>query len=186
MPKAVTVQFRDVIGEDGYMVSSDGVVYTQWVGRTQNRGEWHPINVFFIDGSTGPRPAVYLRKRKIQYVARIVLEAFRGPCPDGMECCHGDRNPRNNRIDNLRWDTPLANAADRERHGTKAYGERSGNAKLTTEQVLDIREFYRAYNNPLTPSDPKCGCRKIICLKYDIGATHYRRILRGESWAHLD
>jgi hypothetical protein len=46
-------------------------------------------------------------------VSRLVLEAFIGPCPDGMEACHyPDSNPANNRLSNLRWDTHVANLAD--------------------------------------------------------------------------
>jgi hypothetical protein len=35
-----------------------------------------------------------------------------------MEGCHWNGNPADNRLTNLRWDTPAGNAADRERHGT--------------------------------------------------------------------
>ena len=51
------------------------------------------------------------------YVHRLVLEAFVGPCPDGMECCHYDDNPANNRLENLRWDTKSANHLDKVRNG---------------------------------------------------------------------
>ena len=44
-------------------------------------------------------------KRNNLYVHRLVLITFVGPCPEGMECCHKDDNPLNNRLENLRWDT---------------------------------------------------------------------------------
>lgn len=50
-------------------------------------------------------------------VHRLVLAAFVGPCPDGMECCHWDDDPTNNRLENLRWDTPRANQLDAVRNG---------------------------------------------------------------------
>ena len=50
-------------------------------------------------------------------VHRLVLEAFVGPCPDGMECCHANGDPADNRLANLRWDTPASNTQDRIRHG---------------------------------------------------------------------
>lgn len=53
-----------------------------------------------------------------QYVHSLVLAAFVGPRPDGSECCHGDGDPTNNRVENLRWDTRLANVQDMIRHGT--------------------------------------------------------------------
>src|SRR5690348_3217345 len=43
-------------------------------------------------------------------VQRIVLETFIGPCPPGKEACHfPDRNPANNRLNNLMWGTRLEN-----------------------------------------------------------------------------
>lgn len=47
---------------------------------------------------------------KHKYVHHLVLEAFVGPCPPGMEACHfPDPNPANCRLDNLRWDTRSQN-----------------------------------------------------------------------------
>lgn len=51
-------------------------------------------------------------------VHHVVLEAFVGPRPDGMECCHGLGGPSDNRLSNLRWDTRLANHADKVAAGT--------------------------------------------------------------------
>lgn len=53
-----------------------------------------------------------------QAVHRLVLDAFTGPCPDGMEACHGDGNPANNNASNLRWGTRAENVRDQVRHGT--------------------------------------------------------------------
>jgi hypothetical protein len=50
-------------------------------------------------------------------VHRLVLLAFVGPCPKGMEACHWDDNPGNNHLSNLRWDTSLANKRDMARNG---------------------------------------------------------------------
>lgn len=51
-------------------------------------------------------------------IHRLVLEAFVGPCPAGLEGCHGDGDASNNRLENLRWDTPSENNYDSVRHGT--------------------------------------------------------------------
>lgn len=52
-----------------------------------------------------------------KYVHRLVLEAFVGPCPDGMVACHWDDNPENNHLNNLRWDTESSNQRDKVRNG---------------------------------------------------------------------
>ena len=44
---------------------------------------------------------------------RMVLSAFVGPCPDGLEACHRNGIRDDNRIENLRWDTHAKNLADR-------------------------------------------------------------------------
>lgn len=53
----------------------------------------------------------------------LVLSAFVGPCPDGMEACHRDGNPANNRLANLRWDTHQSNVDDTVRHGRVPRGD---------------------------------------------------------------
>lgn len=58
------------------------------------------------------------RRRHVR-VAHLVLEAFVGPRPPGLEACHDpDPDPWNNHRANLRWDTRSANQLDSVRHGT--------------------------------------------------------------------
>ena len=52
-------------------------------------------------------------KQNFIRVNTLVLLSFVGPCPDGLECCHNDSNPNNNRLDNLRYDTHQGNMNDR-------------------------------------------------------------------------
>lgn len=67
------------------------------------------------------------RKKHYPLVHRLVLEAFVGSCPSGMEACHAPDATRTNcRLDNLRWDTKAANIQDREDMGNTARGDRSG------------------------------------------------------------
>jgi DNA adenine methylase len=63
---------------------------------------------------------------------KFLLSGYRSDYPD--------RDPANCRLSNLRWDTKLANANDKRKHGTMATGERNGLAKLNAERVRDIRE----------------------------------------------
>ena len=79
------------------------------------------------------------------YVHHLVMFAFIGPRPVGMECCHYDGDPTNNRLENLRWDTPAGNAADKKRHGTARgptglCGAEAGSAKLTDAQIVEIMQ----------------------------------------------
>lgn len=56
----------------------------------------------------------------------LVLEAFVGPRPSAeMDACHGNGDPSDNRLENLRWDTKSANALDTVRHGTHPQSRRT-------------------------------------------------------------
>lgn len=69
----------------------------------------------------------------------VVMEAFKGPRPEGLHVCHEDNNGHNNRLGNLRYDTPKANMDDRKIHGTQHVGPDCVLSKLTADQVRFIR-----------------------------------------------
>lgn len=55
---------------------------------------------------------VVLDGRIDRTVHSLVLEAFVGPAPDGMEARHRDDDPRNNALANLTWGTRSQNSYD--------------------------------------------------------------------------
>lgn len=124
---------------------------------------------------------VYLSKGGVvtnKAVHGLVLEAHRGPCPDGMECCHSpDRDPANNRLENLRWDTPTANQADRIKHGTVMRGEAHPGTTLTEDAVRFIRSHY-------VPCDLVNG-REGLAKKFGVGVESISNIVTRRSWAWL-
>ena len=133
-PSAISLlneEWRPVVGwERHYRVSNLGRIYSlHQTGR-------------FVSGMRvrdGYR-VVKLRsenKRAHLQVHCMVLEAFIGPRPDGMQGCHGDGNPSNCALENLRWDTPQANQRDRVLHGTVV--KRRGSNPLNAERVRQIR-----------------------------------------------
>lgn len=79
-------------------------------------------------------------------IHRMVAAAFHGPCPpDKREAAHKDGNPQNNTPENIYWATAKENAADRVRHGNSPSGSENTNAKLTDEQVREIRRLYHEH-----------------------------------------
>ena len=48
----------------------------------------------------------------------LVMLAFVGPRPDGMDVCHDNGDPADNRLSNLRYGTHSENMYDAVRHGT--------------------------------------------------------------------
>ena len=85
----------------------------------------------------------YKAKYKARLVSSLVIEAFVGPRPKGMFCCHNDGNPNNNLITNLRYDTPKGNMADTLIHGTHLWGANNGMAKLSENDIPIIRELLK-------------------------------------------
>jgi len=68
---------------------------------------------------------------------------FKNKRPDGYQCCHNDGNPHNNRIENLRWDTPKGNNLDKIRHGTSGRGEKNPMAKIRNHEAMVIISCYQ-------------------------------------------
>jgi len=66
-------------------------------------------------------------KRPQPTVHQLILEVFVGPCPPDKDIvCHINGNPRDNRVENLRWGTYQENSFDRHKHnGTSKGGRRS-------------------------------------------------------------
>lgn len=59
------------------------------------------------------------------YVHRLVLETFLGSAPDGMEACHNNGDPTDNRLANLRWADHTSNVMDSIDHGTHSQARKT-------------------------------------------------------------
>ena len=120
-------------------------------------------------------PRVFLmavgRKGKLRPVHQLVVEAFVGPRPEGFEVLHVDGVRTNNIADNLRWGTKAENAADRERHGRGYRGNGAGRAKLTEEQVLEIRRSK--------------GKIQELALRYAVTSQCIRHVIKRKTWPQV-
>lgn len=126
--------------------------------------------------STGHR-LLHALKRTV-LVHRLILEAFVGSCPEGMEACHWNDDPTDNRLENLRWDTHRANGADMVRNGhhggASCPGERHRRAKLTES---DVREIFALRQRGVSNLE--------IAALMGISSPNVCNILRGRTWKHL-
>jgi len=118
-------------------------------------------------------------RRTMTQVHRLVLEAFRGPCPPGMVACHGNGDRADPRLTNLRWDTPRANMADQYIHGTRVLGERHPQAKLTDQEVAEIRTRYA---DGLSGTRPRVTHQQLADL-YDVSPSCVTTIIGGKARA---
>jgi hypothetical protein len=80
--------------------------------------------------------------RKSKVVSRLLCEDTHGPPPTPEHhAAHSCGNGRLGCVNrhHLRWATPAENLADRVHHGTTNHGERNGSAKLSIDDVRQIR-----------------------------------------------
>lgn len=173
-----TVEYRDIPGFPGYRVGSDGTV---WSCRKMGKGNTDKVGTNWRLMKPGTLPKGYrlvqLRKDSKYhhcYIHRLVLLAFIGPCPEGMEGCHEDGNRDNNQLSNLRWDTHKNNQADRLRHGTDNRGEKHNLVKLTNTQVLQIRKSRKQF---ITYQE--------IADKYGVSRRLIGKIIKRQLWTHI-
>lgn len=76
--------------------------------------------------------------RKVFTIHKLVMLAFCGSRPLGMEICHLDGDSHNNHLNNLAYVTHLANERQKEVHGTRLHGAKHPSSKLTEAQVSEI------------------------------------------------
>lgn len=109
-------------------------------------------------------------------VHRLVLEAFVGHRPPGMECRHLDGNKQNNRLDNLQWGTRSENQRDSIRHNTKYQprGEQHGMTKTTAIQIKHVKQLLA-----------KGHMAKEIAAVTGVGIYVIYDVKRNKTWKHL-
>ncbi len=105
----------------------------------------------------------------------LVLRAFAGRCPEGMEGCHGDGDRTNNRLENLRWDTRKANHADKAIHGTQIRGSGVHLAKLTDDDIRCIR------------AEPEFrGVQRMLARCFRVNQSNISQIRLNKTWRHVN
>lgn len=96
-------RWRSIPDAHDYLVSDEGNVR-----RMVDDGTWRQLRLcrnsagyrkvdLWVDGDDGRR------RRRQEYVHRLVMAAFVGPCPDDHDVDHIDGNQLNNTLPNLRY-----------------------------------------------------------------------------------
>jgi hypothetical protein len=138
--------------------------------------------------------------RRHFFVHRLVALAFIGEPPEGHVINHIDHNPLNNRLSNIEYVTQRENIhksidagrwdhVDRSRPRVSGdahplrrrpelvrRGEKSTSAKLTAEQVKEIRAKH---------ANQHIGARR-LAKEYGVSPSAIKFILARRNWAHLD
>lgn len=156
-----------VLGFPSYSVNSLGVIYRNDSGKAlaQQANAKGYLTVNLSEAGKSTRRTVH----------RIVLESFVGVRPEGFQALHGDGDPANNRLSNLRWGDASENEADKALHGTKAIGSRNGASKLSEEMVHEIIEAKLAGG--------KQWGAGILARKFGVDISTITRAARGKHWS---
>jgi hypothetical protein len=180
-------EFRslDFMGYPRYMVDSHGGVYKysksmrHWreLKHLKARGDYHSVQLY-RDG-----------KAKDFMVHRLVLLAFVGPCPEGMEARHfPDGDKSNNRVGNLSWGTRVENMADKIVQGTSRCGKAAPwsagvnhhKAKMTDDDVLLLRKLHRE-----APRGTRVKIHKRFARKFGLKFDAVYKAATYQTWRRL-
>lgn len=174
--EGTTIEYRPVVGFPDYCVGDDGSVWSKrphpydprkasrWLRRklSDDKG-YRTVHLVNADG------------KQMRPVHRLVLEAFVGPCPAGMEACHTNDERGDNRLSNLRWDTHEGNILDALRNGRVPRGSKQHRAELNEEDVVAIRRLH--HRGLAAPA---------LAALFSVSKPTILRIINDEAWTHVN
>ena len=171
-------EWRAVVGYEGlYEVSNLGRV------KLMARDGWSNGTLLRLSGRIlKPQPIHkgYVRVvlnghgiRRFRRIHRLVLQAFVGECPDGMQCAHLNGDPADCQLSNLAWVSPTENASHKHAHGTHLHGSKSNLAVLDEAQVLDVLKLKGALS--------AAACAR----KYGVTPSTILLIWNRVTWKHV-
>lgn len=171
-----TVEWRDIPGYEGmYQVSNDGRM------RSHKYGYWREMKIG--KHNHGYR-SVNLSKNaqtKTWLIHRLVLLAFIGACPDELQVNHKNGNKADNHLGNLEYVTVSENHEHARKvlgkaiGGTSQFGIKNGSAKLTDNDVREIRRLLAEGNLS----------QEKIAKMFGINQTKISNIKLGKNWTHI-
>jgi hypothetical protein len=129
--------------------------------------EWTGAN------TTGGYGKIWLNGRHIGTHRAMYVHAV-GAIPDKNDVCHHCDNPPCINPEHLFVATRLENIQDSMQKGRRAFGERSGMAKLTDANVLHARVRYA---NGDRIAD--------LAREFDVGWCTMAKAVKGHRWKHL-
>ena len=153
--------WKDVPGYEGlYRVSDQGRVksLSKVIVRNHTNGNYLSKEKILRPALVQGYPMVALSKNgkaKSIRVHILVMLAFVGPAPEGCEVLHKNGDRTDARLTELRYGTRRENMADARLHKSMA-GVRNGNAKLTSEMILDITSAYAELEEKLAKKHSVC------------------------------
>lgn len=172
------MKWKNVVGYEGfYQVSNLGQVRRIGPAKGATVGKiLVPIEQFVERKTREPYTMLTVRlsrggQVKSYVIACLVAEAFIGPKPDGMQVNHKDTDPSNNVSWNLEYVTNQGNALHASRNGLLVCGEAHASAKVTEDQVREIRK--KATNGVAL---------RQLAREYGLNVSTIHPMVHGKTW----
>lgn len=139
--------------------------YSRELSLKPNKYGYVLVNLFSDDRRNVPRS-----------VHSLVMEAFVGPRPAGLDIRHKNGIRHDNRLENLEYGTRAENMADARVHGTLLIEEQHHQTKVSREDAIEIIELCKTRAMPQWK----------IGDMYGITQQGVSDIFRGKCWYSLD
>jgi len=171
--------WRSVVGYEGrYGVSNRGRVRTRHVlgGRGEIGSKWRLMKPI-VDGYGRLIVFLCLRGKETSHkISHLVSDAFLpAKSPVDTVVRHLSDDKTDNRVENLARGTQKDNMADSLHNGTRPRGITHGMAKLTEDDVREIRRLY---------ATGKFSLRE-LGLRFGVGVSTICMIVRLQRWKHI-
>lgn len=156
--------------EDRYFVTKYGRVFSNFTGKLKEKTR------YTIAG--GCYKILLTKNGKVfcTNVSRLVYMAWKNPdIPDGAYIDYLDGNNANNHVDNLICVTPQKNSDYKKLHGTMVKGENNGRAKLSKEDVKEIRKRY--FKEKVSQG--------ALAREYGVGRSTIWRVINYKTWKNI-
>lgn len=146
-----------------------------WQRVTKGPSCWEWTGMVQAGGYGRIEVTVSFKVRKHALAHRVAWELTYGPIPEGMYVCHRCDNPRCVRPEHLFLGSAADNNHDMRDKGRAAAGPRHALAKLTYEQVAELRRR-------LTDGEPTAE----VAAAFGIRPATANNIARGKTWQRAD
>ena len=113
--------------------------------------------------------------RKQKTAHRVAYEHFYGWIQENLNVNHICDNPPCVNPEHLWQGTPNEGSKDMVKKGRQAKGENQGLAKLSAEEVIEIRTKYKPYKYTL----------KMLAKEYGVWPKTIHRIILNKNWKHI-
>ena len=121
---------------------------------------------------------------RLEYMNRYYYKELFGEIPEGLVVRHKCDNPACVNPEHLELGTHQDNTNDKIKRGRfrqgNVYGSKNNFAKLTEEQVLEIRKTH------IKGVGSRKGNTKELANKYGVSITLINQISRKDIWKHLE